>query len=138
MALAYQGGKKRLGREIHEVIETFLTRFPASVGAPYFEPFLGMGGVMVHFALEGNRECFASDIMLMWQALQNGTWTPPKRCSKKRYLEYESRAFDSVAFDAWAQEMSQRGNTVFISEMRMLPYATLVASWSNGEKLFLV
>jgi site-specific DNA-adenine methylase len=85
--MSYQGGKQRLGKKIHDSIidiENQLT----DVKLPYFEPFVGMGGVMRHFAQDNNRELYAcdknTDIILMWQAMQEG-WKPPSACSKEQY-----------------------------------------------------
>lgn len=95
----YQGGKKRLGKKIYQVIcliESDLCDTPL----PYFEPFVGMCGVARHFA-EGNTNrrlmtegninlritaCDINpDIITMWKEFQKGSWNPPKTCSKRKY-----------------------------------------------------
>lgn len=92
---AYQGGKSRLGRRIHDVIliiEDDLLNHGGD-NLPYLEPFVGMGGVMYHFAKDADRELYASDksedIILMWQALQKG-WKPPTKCSEECYNEMKN------------------------------------------------
>ena len=86
--MAYQGGKQKLGKEIHDVI-LFLenelewtnkdgTRYP------YFEPFVGFCGVFKHFCRDNDRSLHAcdisKDIIDMWRALQNG-WKPSGKCA---------------------------------------------------------
>ena len=49
---------------------------------PYFEPFLGMGGVMIHFTKENkNRKLFgcdiSPDIIEFWHAVTKQDWDPP-------------------------------------------------------------
>lgn len=85
---SYQGGKKRLGYEIYNIIKHFDNK---DKPLPYFEPFVGMAGVLIHFAKENiNRKIIGSDInkdiILMWKALQQ-KWQPPNNCSKKYYEE---------------------------------------------------
>ena len=87
---SYQGGKKRLGKEIYLIIKKY-----DDGKMPYFEPFCGMCGVLVHFANEiTDRPIIASDInkdiILMWKALQRG-WQPPNTCTKKHYDEIKNQ-----------------------------------------------
>jgi len=88
---SYQGGKKRIGKSIHSVLTLVEQDIEKDRLLPYFEPFIGMGGVMVHFAAQDNgRELYASDankdIILLWKAVQKD-WKPPLKCTKKEYLE---------------------------------------------------
>jgi DNA adenine methylase len=92
--VAYQGGKVRLGKRIHDVIRKIEdVFFNDSIKRPYFEPFVGMGGVMKHFGKENNRcllACDANiDIIMMWQALQND-WSPPEECSLEQFETYKN------------------------------------------------
>lgn len=88
----YQGGKSRLGRRIHDVIvcieDSLYDENDESVD--YFEPFVGMSGVMRHFSKANDRRCLAcdynTDMIIMWRELQNG-WIPPKDCSRATYEE---------------------------------------------------
>jgi site-specific DNA-adenine methylase len=104
---AYQGGKKRLGKRISKVIQAVENDLVENK-LDYFEPFVGMGGVLKHMCSEprssqprssqprssknyySDRKIIASDInkdlILMWKALQKG-WKPPKTCSEKKYIE---------------------------------------------------
>jgi DNA adenine methylase len=83
---AYQGGKGRLGERIYTVIK-LIEQEQSDVKLPYFEPFVGMAGVLRHFCTE-NRELYASDLnkdlILMWKAVQKG-WKPPLTCSITEY-----------------------------------------------------
>lgn len=86
---SYQGGKGRLGKRIYQVLKLLEADLSDKTELPYFEPFIGMAGVMRHFAAENSgRELYASDInkdlVLMWQAIQKG-WKPPLKCSKSEY-----------------------------------------------------
>jgi site-specific DNA-adenine methylase len=86
---AYQGGKKRLGKRIHDVI-ILLEKDLNMEEQPYLEPFVGMAGVLKHFGkdIDSNRMLYASDVnkdlILMWQDIQKG-WKPPKTCSEAKY-----------------------------------------------------
>jgi site-specific DNA-adenine methylase len=88
---SYQGGKKRIGKRIYKVIRTIEGQLFGDEKLPYFEPFVGMGGVLRHFAQESDRKVSASDtnpdLMLMWKALQKG-WKPPTSCTRAQYEEY--------------------------------------------------
>jgi len=84
----YQGGKKRIGKKIYQVISLIEKEIYPNEKLPYFEPFIGMGGVMRHFGHDNDRDLYAcdynKDLILMWKSLQNG-WKPPKECSKEKY-----------------------------------------------------
>src|ERR1700677_5110033 len=86
----YQGGKKRIGKRIYEVISAVEEELIPGEKLPYFEPFCGMCSILRHFAAEGDRPVLACDVhpdlILMWKALQQG-WKPPLKCSKKHYME---------------------------------------------------
>ena len=82
----YQGGKKRLGKRISTVIKLIETDL-YDKELDYFEPFVGMAGVIRHFSLD-NRQLFASDInkdiIMMWKSVQTG-WKPPLVCTLSEY-----------------------------------------------------
>ena len=84
----YQGGKKRIGKQIYQVINLIEEEIYTNTKLPYFEPFIGMGGVLRHFGRDNDRDLYAcdynKDLILMWKSLQNG-WKPPKECSKETY-----------------------------------------------------
>lgn len=87
----YQGGKKRLGKKIYQMIcliESDIIGKNSKL-LPYFEPFVGMCGVIRHFASNNDRKVSACDInpdiITMWKEFQKGIWTPPKKCSRKKY-----------------------------------------------------
>lgn len=86
----YQGGKQRLGKKIHSIIlkvENDIDK-QSKTKRDYFEPMIGMAGVMIHFAKEDDRKlnaCDANkDLILMWKALQDG-WKPPLKCDENSY-----------------------------------------------------
>jgi site-specific DNA-adenine methylase len=144
----YQGGKARLGRRIHDVIllvEDGILYEDDEIPT-YFEPFVGMGGVMRHFGKDDDRPLRASDIspdmIEMWRALQNG-WTPPRSCSKEKYeqmkkaLPSADRAFiGTVAswggnwFDSYRLKYQPKGKD-FMGE----GYRSLMAMRSSMENV---
>ncbi len=78
----YSGGKYRLGRYIAKAIEDYEERYDKLHGISetrkYFEPFVGMCGVIRHVSNTRVRMgCdLNTDVIAMWQALQSG-WEPP-------------------------------------------------------------
>lgn len=82
----YQGGKKRLGKRISHIIK-LVENDLYNEKLDYFEPFVGMAGVIRHFSNE-NRKLYANDInkdiILMWKAIQKG-WKPPLTCTEEEY-----------------------------------------------------
>jgi site-specific DNA-adenine methylase len=71
--VAYLGGKARIGKKIWTAIRKIEDEWlnhsvhgvpGATTKLPYLEPFLGMGGVMIHFAKDNDgRELYGCDIM---------------------------------------------------------------------------
>ena len=84
----YQGGKKRLGEKISIIIRQIEEKITGGKQLPYFEPFVGMGGVLRHFSKDIIRDVYACDInpdlIMMWKAIQKG-WKPPMKCSRDYY-----------------------------------------------------
>ena len=76
---SYQGGKKKIGKRIYKVISLIEKDIAPNVIHNYFEPFVGMAGVLRYFGKENYRNVFASDInidlIMMWNSLQKG-WKP--------------------------------------------------------------
>ena len=57
---AYSGGKARLGRKIYEEISKYETEHFGDNMSSYFEPFVGMGGVLQHFSRKIlKKECYS-------------------------------------------------------------------------------
>lgn len=108
----YQGGKKRLGKKIYNIIYELEELITNAHVLPYFEPFVGMGGVLRHFSKEKTRHVYACDInkdlIMMWKAIQKG-WKPPTKCNRKYYEELKNSKKHSA----------ERG------------YLGVVASWSG-------
>lgn len=102
----YQGGKKQIGKQLDDVMVN-IEHIVYGKQLDYFEPFIGMGGVMRHFGTDVNRGSkrylFAcdlnDDIILMWQSLQEG-WQPPKKCSETYYnkLKYSKMSSPERGF----------------------------------------
>lgn len=82
---SYGGGKAKIGKEISEVIRKYEKKHKWK--GDFFEPFCGLLGVGIHFAKQ-KRKVYAcdknEDLIMMWQALQDG-WKPPKTCNKEKY-----------------------------------------------------
>jgi DNA adenine methylase len=85
----YQGGKQKIGKEIYEVIKNTQLKLNFNE-CDYFEPFIGMAGVMRHFASEDDliQKLYANDLnvdlILMWKAIQKD-WKPPMNCDQEEY-----------------------------------------------------
>jgi site-specific DNA-adenine methylase len=100
---SYQGGKKRIGKRIYRVISEIEKILSPDKKLPYFEPFVGMGGVLRHFAREPDRKTTACDanidLILMWKALQKG-WKPPTNTTREEYerLKYSKEHSPERAF----------------------------------------
>jgi len=85
---AYNGGKKRIAKDIHKRILE-VERALGGRRLPYFEPFCGMCSVLIEFAKDNDGRkliaCDANqDIVLMWRALKRG-WIPPTTCTESMY-----------------------------------------------------
>jgi len=76
----YQGGKHVEGPHFAR----FLTGLQED--RPYWEPFCGSCGVMRHMKGERFGSDFLPDIVMMWQAMQNG-WVPPSVMPREEWLE---------------------------------------------------
>jgi len=75
----YLGGKARIGGEIAGVINALLG------GRPYYEPFVGAAWVMCRVEAEYRLASDVhEDLILLWQALQQG-WMPPENLSEEDY-----------------------------------------------------
>jgi site-specific DNA-adenine methylase len=97
---AYQGGKKRIGKKIHDAILAVEENLSPFEKLPYFEPFVGMGGVLRHFGKDNDRDLSASDVntdlIMMWNALKKG-WKPPLKCSREQYDKLKQSKKHSAA-----------------------------------------
>jgi len=89
---AYQGGKKRLGKRISDVIKQ-VEIDGCKENLDYIEPFCGMCGVLVHM-VDGKRKIEASDInkslISMWKAVQDGWLPEDKEISKDEFYELKN------------------------------------------------
>jgi len=86
----YAGGKYRLGRHIADSIDRYENMYDYCHGVTqkrdYFEPFVGMCGVMRHIKSDRKRiGCDLNlDVIAMWKALQRG-WVPPMEVTEEEY-----------------------------------------------------
>ena len=88
---SYAGGKAIIGKKIyHDICQIEEKWFSLTKKhdqsekkkLPYFEPFLGMAGVMLHFAAEKNsRNLYGCDVLPdiieFWEAVTKHNWIPP-------------------------------------------------------------
>lgn len=106
----YHGGKKRLGKELANVIVTETDKICKQTGFQvrgYCEPFCGMLGVYQHIPdLMNDRyrptrklKYKASDangcVVEMWKAAKEG-WKPPTRVTEKRYSALKRQKIDTA------------------------------------------
>jgi site-specific DNA-adenine methylase len=87
--VTYQGGKSRLGKRIYQRILDIEKEIIGHHNQTYFEPFVGMCGVLRHsYGRPSRREAcdLNEDVILMWKASQQG-WTPPLECSREYFNE---------------------------------------------------
>lgn len=83
----YAGGKSRIGKKIYQAIKDYELKVIGNNESPYFEPFVGMGGVLQHFAVERSRPVYACDkeecIVSFWRGIRDG-WAP-RVINKEQY-----------------------------------------------------
>jgi DNA adenine methylase len=88
--MRYQGGKFRLGEEIAKVIQTEFLDQPHYQSHTYFEPCVGMCGVMRYIKHPKRLACdIHPDVMCMWQQYQSGAWTPPVSSSIEEFKQWK-------------------------------------------------
>lgn len=84
----YVGGKKRIAKEIHDVMIQ-VEKEIIGEKLPYFEPFCGMLSIAVEF--DDGRQRYAcdvnKDVISMWKAVINKNWKPPKMTVTKTYFD---------------------------------------------------
>ena len=73
----YMGGKGKIGKEISNHIHS-ICEDAGLIDPTYFEPFVGMCGVMRHVNYSTRIACDKNeDIIMMWNSIQEG-WLPPR------------------------------------------------------------
>ena len=103
---AYSGGKARLGRKIHEAITKYEFEHLGNNMSTYFEPFVGMGGVLQQFARNNKhkRKIIACDkeksIISFWRGIQNG-WKPSE-ITRETYIDIKTKKDENHADYAFA------------------------------------
>jgi DNA adenine methylase len=102
----YAGGKQAIGKEIAQIINNMNPRGQM----PYWEPFVGMCGVMQHVdARQRSGSDSHEEVIEMWRALQQG-WIPPKTCTEKQYLSVKNNPKANKALRAfWGHGLSYGG-----------------------------
>src|ERR1700722_14858789 len=94
---SYWGGKKKIGHELAQTMLEQLQHCYQTVGftpSCYWEPFLGMAGVMQHVAVP-IRHLFPGirvrgtdldlGVMRFWYALLHEEWEPPRTITFQEY-----------------------------------------------------
>lgn len=86
--MRYLGGKKRIGREIAEILKIYA---PPDCVDGYLEPFCGSLGVTIHMV--DDYECYISDInkdlILLWKDIKANRFCYPTSVSKETWLKYK-------------------------------------------------
>lgn len=93
--MRYLGGKKRIGREIAEVLEKCAS--PTSV-CGYVEPFCGALGVMIHMLKKDYKVYEAydlcKDLILLWKEIKAGQFVYPNSVTEKTWSRYRKSSKD--------------------------------------------
>ena len=104
----YQGGKKRVGKQIAEMILNTSTTKKL-----YVEPFSGMLGVFRHLENSFDKKLLADRnpaLIQFWRAVKDG-WSPPTKCEKKKYEEMKASKDELTPHSIFCgYAMSQRGS----------------------------
>ena len=98
---AYHGGKQKIGKELSEIINTYI-KLEGVQG--YVEPFCGMLGVFQHIAAKldqiENKLYKAGDtnksVMMMWEESKHGRLVFPEECGKEEYNALRKREDSSL------------------------------------------
>jgi site-specific DNA-adenine methylase len=106
--MRYQGGKKRLGKEIAHVLHNYeMTRY-GQLSTSYWEPFVGMNGVMKHIISPTGRKRYGSDnnldVIKLWQACQQG-WLPNNELINN---------IDEEQYNQWKNSTSSSAERAFV------------------------
>jgi len=95
----YVGGKKVIGKEIAQILMLLDPKGPGK--SPYWEPFVGMCGVMQHITAPVRLGSdLHHEVISMWQSLQDG-WIPPVHCSESEYLALKNNPRADPALRAY-------------------------------------
>lgn len=79
--MRYQGGKNRIGKKIAEVLTA-----ARQSEQPYWEPFVGACGVLIHMEDERVGTDSRREIIEMWECVQEG-WVPPEEITRAQWEE---------------------------------------------------
>jgi len=114
------GGKGKIGKHISTRIKEIEEQVPIETDG-YFEPFIGMCGVMRNM---GDRKKIAcdlnEDIIHLWRDLQNG-WKPPSSMSKEEFNFQKTQPSSSTK--CFAAHGCSYGGTYF---------GTYIGNYNNG------
>lgn len=104
----YQGGKKRVGKQIADIILNTSTSKKL-----YVEPFCGMLGVFRHIGNSFDKMLLADRnpaVIKFWGAVKEG-WTPPTKCNKQEYEEMKASTDELTPHSIFCgYAKSQRGS----------------------------
>jgi DNA adenine methylase len=131
----YFGGKHALGAQIAAVVLAH-EQFP---GQPYFEPFLGMAGVMRHVPPTATlrdgiivvpRRRFGNDLqpdlVALWRAIQNG-WEPPENVD----AEFHARMWQNYRECRRSDGGIDASRTPSLEESALRAFVGFSSSWSG-------
>ncbi|MGQ3385280.1 DNA adenine methylase [Glutamicibacter sp. TV12E] len=88
--MQYSGGKSRISKELSEVMLTLTDQ-----REHYYEPFAGGGAVaekMGNHFKEAHYSDLHQDLIIMWDAVVNQGWEPPKQVSEEEYYQLKDSA----------------------------------------------
>lgn len=128
----YHGGKKRIGKEIANVIVDIYNKLPIKQREKintYCEPFCGMLGVYSNIIpqLPDDFAFYAGDtngsVIKMWQAASRGDWQPPTECSREQ--------FEQLKFDG--QETAEKGFIGFVFAYRSKYFVSYFPNAGEGR-----
>lgn len=92
--MKYVGGKHKIGAKIADVLQIV---DPKDVNG-YLEPFVGSLGVF-KFIHKPYKVKIASDkhhsLILLWKAIQNNSFVPPKKITQKMFNDYKHKSEES-------------------------------------------
>jgi len=115
------GGKGKIGKElsskIHDICEEKGLEDPI-----YFEPFIGMCGVMRHIKYTNKIACDKNeDIINMWRSTQKG-WIPPRFLSREQVFTLKNEKSSDL-----------RGFASFGCSYGGMPFGTYIGEYNKGD-----
>lgn len=119
----YMGGKGKIGKHIAKKIKEIEDKIPIETES-YFEPFVGMCGVMRHMDNSKYKKAcdYSENIIKLWKDVKNG-WEPPNYMSREDFNFQKTQ--DSSALKCFAAHGCSFGGMYF---------GTYIGEYNNGPK----